>query len=209
MTSEKKVLLVLPGSRGSEVDRLLADFGNTVERLVKRFGDLEILLPAVPHMAERIKADVANWPVKPEIVLGEEAKFAAFRRAHAALAASGTVSLELAISGVPMAICYKLDWFYRRLKDLNKVWKFASVSSMVLPNIILERNVIPEFLDDDVHADTLEPVVEELLVDSPARKVQIEAFKDLDHLMRLPDDRTQSAAAADVVVELLAKRAKG
>ncbi|WP_346896557.1 lipid-A-disaccharide synthase [uncultured Roseibium sp.] len=206
VSSEKKVLLVLPGSRGSEVDRLLADFGTTVARLDKRFDDLEVLLPAVPHMVDRIRRDVADWPLKPEIVIGEDAKHAAFRRAHAALAASGTVSLELALAGVPMAICYKLDWFYRRLKDLNKVIQIVSATSMVLPNIILGRNVVPEFLDEEVNADRLEQVVADLLTDSEVRRVQIEAFRDLDHLMRLPDDRCQSAAAADVVMECLERR---
>ncbi|SHN15568.1 lipid-A-disaccharide synthase [Roseibium suaedae] len=199
----RKTLLVLPGSRGSEVDRLLKDFGQTIEVLEKSVLDLEILLPAVPRMEARIRAEAANWKIKPEIVTGNQAKHAAFRRAHAALAASGTVSLELAISGVPMAICYRLDWFYRRLKDINRIFPFASVSSMVLPNIILGRNVVPEFLDDEVCPEKLVPVLEQLLADTDARKEQVSAFSELDTIMRLPDGRSQSEAAAAVVMDVL------
>ncbi|ADZ70531.1 lipid-A-disaccharide synthase [Polymorphum gilvum] len=198
------VLLVLPGSRGSEVSLLLEDFGATVERLAAAFPGLEVLLPAVPHLAERIAERVASWPVKPQVVLGEAAKHAAFRRAHAALAASGTVSLELAASGVPMAICYKLDWFYRRVKQIHSIVPIASVSSMVLPNIILGRNIVPEFLDEEVTPGRLVPVLEGLLSEGPARADQVDAFKELDEIMRLPDGRPQSEAAARLVLDLLA-----
>jgi len=202
-----KVLLVLPGSRGSEVDRLLADFGGTVEKLKERFPDLEVLLPAVPHLRERIVEGVSQWKSKPTIVDGEADKYRAFRRAHAALAASGTVSLELAISGVPMAICYKLDWFYRRLRQIHKIIPIASVGSMVLPNIILGRNVVPEFLDDEANPGKLSDVIGDLLVDSSERRHQVEALKDLDARMQLPDGGKQSDAAASIVLKVLKRQA--
>lgn len=203
LSGGKPVLLVLPGSRGSEVSRLMDDFQKTVERLAAEVPGLEILLPAVPHMAERIKAHVANWSVKPEIVMGEQAKHAAFRRAHAALAASGTVSLELAVSGVPMAICYKLDWIYRTLKLVQKITPIIKVSSMVLPNIILGRNVVPEFLDEDVSVTILNPLLKRLLSDTPQRAEQLTAFAELDHVMRLPSGEGQGTAAARLVLEMV------
>ncbi len=201
--SEQKVLLVLPGSRGSEVSGLLEVFGQTVGRLSSEHSNLEVLLPAVPHLVDRIREDVKYWPVAPKILEGRTAKHAAFRRAHAALAASGTVSLELALSGVPMVVAYKLDWFYRRLKTLNRFVQIASVTSMVLPNIILERNVIPERLDDDANPDALAALVRPLLMDTPERNAQLDAFVLLDDMMRLPDGKSQRAAAADVVLSVL------
>lgn len=198
-----KVLLVLPGSRSSEVGRLLDTFGATVDRISKTVPDLEVVLPAVGHLEDAIRSGVKDWPVQPSIVTGRAQKAAAFRRAHAALAASGTVSLELALSGVPMVVAYKLDWFYRRVKELNQLFSFAGVSSMVLPNIILDQNVIPEYLDDDANPVALSSAVLTLLSDTPGRREQIDAFKRLDQVMRLPDGASQSGAAADIVLRRL------
>lgn len=203
--SGSDVLLLLPGSRRSEVDMLLEDFGKTAELLLARRPGLEILLPAVPHLAARIRSTVTTWPVNVTVVEGEAAKFAAFRRAHAALAASGTVSLELAASGIPMAICYRLDWFYRRLKQIHRIFPIASVSSMVLPNIILGRNVVPEFLDEAAAPEHLVDVVERLLASSPERQAQVDAFSDLDAAMRLPDGHSQSSTAARLVLDLIGR----
>ena len=203
LSEGRPVLLVLPGSRGSEIERLLPVFGETVRHVAERMPDLEVLLPAVPHLAERIRTETANWAIPPSVIVGEDAKFAAFRRAHAALAASGTVTLQLAISGVPMAVAYKVDWFYRRLKELNKVFHFSSLTSFVLPNIILGRNIIPEFLDEEVQATRLADEVCDLLSATDKRQAQISAFHDLDQIMALPDGQKQSEAAAQVVLDVL------
>jgi len=205
-----KVLLVLPGSRGSEIDRLLNVFGETVARVKRDLPDTEIVLPAVSHLEERIREGVSAWPVKPRIVTGLEAKNAAFRRAHAALAASGTVSLELALAGVPMVVAYKVDWFFRRMKDLNRIFKFSSVTSFVLPNIILGTKAVPEFLDEEVRPDVLTEHLKNLLADTPERREQVAELARLDEVMRLPDGHSQSAAAADVVLAAMrSDRLKG
>ncbi|WP_417669020.1 lipid-A-disaccharide synthase [Roseibium sp.] len=203
----KPVLLVLPGSRSSEIERLLPAFGEAVARVSEDCqGEVEILLPAVPHLLERIRSEIASWPIKPQIVEGEAAKLAAFRRAHAALAASGTVTLQLAISGVPMVVAYKVDWFFRRLKELNKVIRIFSLTSIVLPNIILGRNVIPEFLDEDVTAERLALEISRLLQEGPYRKAQTDGLAELDRIMRLPDGQSQSEAAAEVVLDVIARQ---
>lgn len=199
----KKVLLVLPGSRRSEIDRLLDVFGETVAKVKQAEPEIEVTLPAVSHLEDRIREGVANWPVQPEIVTGLDAKKAAFRRAHAALAASGTVSLELALAGVPMVVAYKIDWFFRRIKELNKIFKFSSVDSFVLPNIILGKMAIPQFLDDEVEPEILARHLTNLLSDSEERRDQLSELARLDDEMRLPDGYSQSAAAADVVVSLM------
>jgi len=203
----EKVLLVLPGSRGSEISRLLDVFGETVARVHKDMPQVRIVLPAVAHLEDRIRKGVGSWPVQPDIVTGIEAKRAAFRSAHTALAASGTVSLELALAGVPMVVAYKVDWFFRRLKDLNKVFKFASVTSFVLPNIILGKRAIPEFLDDEVQPGVLAGLLKTYLVDTPERRAQVNDLARLDEVMRLPDGYSQSAAAADVVIGCLKTKA--
>jgi len=202
-TGGEKVLLVLPGSRRSEIDRLLDVFGETVARVKQSKPETEVILPAVAHLEERIREGVADWSVQPEIVTDLEAKRAAFRRAHAALAASGTVSLELALAGVPMVVAYKIDWFFRRIKELNRIFRFSSVDSFVLPNIILGKIAIPQFLDDEVQPDVLARHLMNFLSDSEARRDQVAELQRLDELMRLPDGYSQSAAAADVVLSLI------
>ncbi len=206
LSESGRVLLVLPGSRRSEVDRLLDDFGQTVARVKEACPDLEVVLPAVTHLEDSIRERVSNWSVQPQIVVGLEAKKAAFRRAHAALAASGTVSLELALSQVPMVVAYKVDWFVKRLKELNRIFKFASVDSFVLPNIILGSKAIPEFLDEAVQPDTLAAELVELLEDGPARASQVAELARLDNLMRLPDGHSQRGAAANVVLSTMTSR---
>ncbi len=200
-----RVLAVLPGSRGSEVDRLLQVFGETVALVQRELPDIEVVLPAVPHLEARIRTGVSQWSVRPNIVTGRESKLAAFRRAHAALAASGTVSLELAIAGVPMVVAYKVDWFMRRLKDLNRVFKLANFDSFVLPNIILGDKVIPQFLDEEVQPAELARHLVQLLSDSPERLAQTEALATLDDIMKLPDGHSQREAAAKIVLQAMGR----
>lgn len=207
LNTTSPVLLVLPGSRRSEIDRLLQDFGKTLNLVQSQIPDLKVVLPAVAHLEGRIREGIADWPVKPDIVTGDAAKKAAFRQAHAALAASGTVSLELALSGVPMVVAYKVDWFFRRIKELNKIFKFASVDSFVLPNIILSTKAIPEFLDEEVEPGVLAKHLVELLEGGAERDRQIAELSRLDTVMRLPDGHSQRAAAAEVVMEAMNRNA--
>ncbi|WP_068316371.1 lipid-A-disaccharide synthase [Polycladidibacter hongkongensis] len=195
-------LLVLPGSRGSEVTRLLEPFGETVRQVCAKHEGLRVVVPAVKAQEARIREGVAAWGVPVEIVCGEQAKFAAFRRAHAALAASGTVSLELAIAGVPMVVAYKLDWFFRRLKWLNTYIKIAEVDSIVLPNLVAGENFVPEFIEEDAAPDKLAGALLSLLTDTGQREVQLEAMQRLDSCMRLPSGDSQARAAANILVKV-------
>ncbi len=193
------VLLVLPGSRRSEVSRLTAPFGETVNRVVQQCGPLEVVLPAVPRLVDEIRARVADWPIKPTIVEGEAEKLKALRRAHAALAASGTVSLELALAGVPTVVAYRTDPVVRPFKGLLKA------KSIVLPNLILDELAIPEFIDADSDPVRLAAALAPLLSDSPERAAQLAAFRRLEGLMD-PDGPAPSTRAAQAVLETLRDR---
>jgi lipid-A-disaccharide synthase len=198
----RPVLVVLPGSRRSEVTRLMPVFGATVEKVAALCGPLEVLLPAVPRLAAEIRAAAASWPVEPTIVEGEGAAYAAFRRAHAALAASGTVTLELALSGVPMVVAYRVDMFLRALKPLLKA------HSIVLANLILGENIIPEFLDDDAEPERLARTLAPLLAETPDRARQLAAFGQIEALMAL-DGNTPSGLAAEIVAEAMRQPPSG
>ncbi|MEA2992135.1 MAG: lipid-A-disaccharide synthase, partial [Alphaproteobacteria bacterium] len=107
--ADPPVLLVLPGSRTGEVRRLLGIFARTIDLIRRRYGPLEIAIPTVPHLLATIREATAAWPVPPRIVIDAEEKHAAFRKARAALTKSGTVTLELAVAGVPMVAAYKVS----------------------------------------------------------------------------------------------------
>jgi len=193
------VLLVLPGSRRSEVRRLMARFGETVALVADKIGPVEVVLPAVANLADEIRTRAADWPVQPTVVVGEDARHAAFRRAHAALAASGTVTLELALAGVPMVVAYRVDIFLRLLKP------FLIAKSIVLANLIAGENAIPEFLDGDATPEKLADALIPLLSDTPARGRQITACAAIEQRMRLADG-TPSGRAAEVVLASMRKR---
>ena len=132
--------------------------------------------------------------MKPRIVRGEAAKLAEFRRARAALAASGTVTLELALAGVPMVVAYRVSPLETLLKHVVRV------STIVLPNLILGTNAIPEFLQKACTPDNLADALAPLLADGPARAAQEEALARLDGLMSLPDGAAPSGRAAAIVL---------
>jgi lipid-A-disaccharide synthase len=198
--TDRPTLLVLPGSRRSEISRLMAPFGAAVAEIAARFAKLEVVLPAVARLRQQIDSAVVDWPVKPTIVEGEPQKLAAFRRAHAALAASGTVTLELALAAVPMVVAYRVDPLVRLFKRAFKP------RSIVLANIILDTNVIPEFVDGDCTPDRLSAAVVPLLRQSPERAAQLAAFAHLDGLMATPGGAPADLAAAEVIETVRRKR---
>jgi lipid-A-disaccharide synthase len=191
--AERRVLLVLPGSRDTEVDRLMRPFGEAAALISEAVPGIEIELPAVPHLRAKIEAAAARWKVAPKIVHGEAEKFAAFRRAHAALAASGTVTLELGLAGVPTVVAYRVDPVARLLK------RFLRIPSIVLTNLVLKENVVPEFLDGAGTPAVLARQVLPLLAESPERAAQISALARLREAMQVKEAPSDRAAA--IVIE--------
>ncbi|HSP26865.1 MAG TPA: lipid-A-disaccharide synthase, partial [Saliniramus sp.] len=193
-------LLVLPGSRRSEISRLSEPFAQALARFKAGYdGEISLTLPAVPHLAEELARLTRDWPVKPKIVLGEAEKFAAFRRAHAALAASGTVTLELALAGVPMVGAYKVSKVEEQLRHL------ITVDTIVLVNLILGEKIIAEYIQEDCAPQPLADALSAICVDGEARRVQLDAFARLDEAMSIGEE-TPSGRAARLVVETALRR---
>lgn len=191
-----RTLLLLPGSRRGEVSRLLEPFGETVNELRARGHKLRLVLPTVPHVAPTIAKSTQNWDQKPEIVTEPDAKWQAFAEADAALIASGTVSLELALSGVPMISCYKLDPVIRPVAPLLlKIW------SASLPNLIADRAIVPEFYDRFVRPGILARQVEALLIDGGMRDWQKAGFAEVRR--RMATDRPAGAIGAEAVLNMI------
>ncbi len=191
-----RTLLLLPGSRRGEVSRLLEPFGETVGELHARGHNMRLILPTVPHVAPAIAKSTRRWEQKPEIVTEPDAKWRAFGAADAALIASGTVSLELALSGVPMISCYKLDPVVRPLAPLLlKIW------SASLPNLIADRAIVPEFYDRFVRPASLVRQVEALFTDGGMRDWQKSGFAEVRR--RMATDRAAGAIGAEAVLSLI------
>ena len=193
------LIVALPGSRRSIMRRLIDDFGGALALLAREIGALEVMLPTMPHLAAEITERTANWPVAPRIVLGEEAKLAAFRNARAALAASGTVTLELALAGVPMIGAYKVSLIEEPLKYVVKA------PSILLPNLILGARAIPEILQRECTPQSLADALAALVGEGAPRDAQLGALARLDALMQLPDGDTPSARAARLVLRTIAE----
>ncbi|RWB72521.1 MAG: lipid-A-disaccharide synthase [Mesorhizobium sp.] len=188
-----KTVLVLPGSRRGEVRRLMEPFGKAMSALRQRGHRLRLLLPTVPHVTELVKASVASWDDKPEIIIEPERKWQAFGKADAALIASGTVSLELALAGVPMVSCYKLDPIARQLlQHMVTTW------SALLPNLISDRTLVPEFYDQYVRPENLARQLEALFADTGMRAWQKAGFDEIAR--RMATERPSGEIAAEVVM---------
>ncbi len=153
----RPVVVVLPGSRRSEVTRLLTPFRQTLACLAATAGPIEIIIPTVDHVRPLIEADLPQWPIRPHLVNGEADKFKAFRLATASLAASGTVTLELAVAGSPMVVAYKADWLVAALRFLIRV------PSVVLANLVLDEAAFPEFLQEAATPAALAAALQPLL----------------------------------------------
>jgi lipid-A-disaccharide synthase len=196
LTPGTPVLLVLPGSRPSEVSRLMGPFGEAIGILKREIGPMEILLPVVPSVRHLVEQALPFWPQQPYLIEGDDDKFRAFKLARAALAASGTVTLELAVTGVPMAVAYKVDLFAARLRFLMKV------HSVVLANLVLGENAFPECLQKDCTPEKLSVALLDLFKDCPARTAQIMALAKIRDKMFLPSG-APSGKAADAVIKML------
>ncbi|MEX0840782.1 MAG: lipid-A-disaccharide synthase [Xanthobacteraceae bacterium] len=192
--ADPPVLLVLPGSRGGEIRRHLDIFAKTIDAVGARAGVLDIVIPTVPHLYAGVNEAVAQWPARPRVVVEEEDKHAAFRIARAALAKSGTVTLELAVAGVPMVAAYKVSTIEAMIAR-----RLVQAPSVILANLVLEENVVPEFIQQTCTVENLTAALLPLLSDTPARRRQTEAFARLDAVMEI-GSASPSARAADIVL---------
>lgn len=172
-------VLVLPGSRRSEINHLMPVFGETVARVAAAVPGARFILPAVPHLRGMIAEAASSWPVRPDLVDGEAGKLAAFRSARAALAASGTVTLELALSQVPEVAAYRgAAW------EAFLARRLVKLPTVILPNLIVGERIVPEFIQDDATPEALSSALLAVLAEGPARAAQLAGFAEVERVMR-------------------------
>ncbi|MCK9919436.1 lipid-A-disaccharide synthase [Microbacteriaceae bacterium K1510] len=192
--SEPPLVLVLPGSRSGEVKRMAPVFGQALGRVAARHGPLDVVVPAVPRLADMVRAAVAAWPVPARVVTDPAEKDTAFRAARAALTKSGTSTLELAVAGIPMVAAYQVPLVEEVVARL-----LIKVESAILTNLVVGENVVPELLQRACTPDSLAGALLPLLADTPERRRQVEAFARLDAIMEIGRAVPSERAAAEVL----------
>ena len=199
---DDRLCLLLPGSRSTEISRLLPVFAQMAQDLAARNPGIRFLLPTVPRQEALVRRLTADWPVKPQVTTTAEGKWQAFAEADAAIAASGTIILELALARVPVVSTYRFDWLANTfLLKKVKVWSAA------IPNIIADYIVVPEFLNEQVRPGTLVRCFERLALDTAERRAMLEGY-DLVH-ERMQTPRPPGEAGAAVILDLLATKKAG
>lgn len=199
----RPIIVALPGSRSSEVGRLMEPFGDTLRLLCERGPAPQVLLPCVPHMRALIDQKRKGWPVTAHLLEDPDDKFRAFKLADAALAASGTVTLELALAGTPMVVAYRVDPvaapFLRRM---------IKAPTTVLANLVLGENVFPEFHQEKSSPENLAAALMPLLSDTPERRAQLAGLARIPDLIRIEGGKEPSGIAAEIVLSY-ARAGKG
>ena len=196
--ADQRTILLLPGSRSTEINALMPELKVTVDLLMQRNAGLRFVLPTVPRQEALVRRLVADWSVKPEILVGASAKWQAFAEADMAIAASGTVTLELALCSVPTVSIYKGDFLIRMMAKRIKVWSAA------LPNLIADQPVIPEHINEMVRPGYLCRWAECLSTDTPQRSAMLQGFETV--WQQLSTHVAPGEAGAGLVLELLARR---
>ncbi|EJF81719.1 lipid-A-disaccharide synthase [Candidatus Bartonella washoeensis Sb944nv] len=194
-------VLILPGSRNLEICSLMPIFGEVVKILTQRIPNLRIILPTLPHLMNKVRCFVQGWRSKVEIVVGEDAKWRSFADADVALAASGTVSLELALAKIPMVLCYKLDRF-------SQFFIFPKIMlwSAALPNIISDKPIVPEYFNEFLRPGMLARQIEQLLRNPLLRQAQLEAFEMMEQKMKT--EVPSREIAARTIITLLKEKSR-
>jgi len=199
LDKQQPVLVVLPGSRSSEIAKLMAPFGKTLELLARQGPAPQVIMPVLEARRSLIEEALKAWPLRPHLVSGDKDKFRAFRLADAALAASGTVTLELAIAGTPMVVGYRIGPFTALI-----VRPLIEAKSAVLANLVLDENAFPEFMQQECQPQNLAAAIADLLSDTPARRRQLKALARIPEALAVAGE-TPSLAAADIVLRYVEK----
>ncbi|MBK1836155.1 lipid-A-disaccharide synthase [Azospirillum sp. YIM B02556] len=197
-----RIVAVLPGSRKGEVSRLLPDFRATLDLLRPSHPNLIVVVPTVATVRDRVAAAIADWPVRTVMVEGDTEKYDAFAAAEVALAASGTVALELALARLPTVIAYRLNpitvALYRRL---------IRVKYVNLVNLMRDDMLVPELLQQDCRPDRLAAELGRLLDDSTARQEQIDGVAEVARWLGQGDTPPSERAARTILDVVTEKRA--
>ena len=195
--NETVLLAIIPGSRKSEVSRHLPVFGEAAKLLFNQCPNIEVIVPTLEATREMVEREVATWTMPVHLTENDHDKYAAFAAAEAAIAASGTVTLELAVAGTPAVTGYKMapatSFIAKRL---------VQVIYSNLVNLILNRDVVPEFLLDKCRPNLLADAVRKILNNHALQNTQKTAFKEAIFLLT-KDSTDPNQRASEAVLSVL------
>ena len=195
----KKIITILPGSRHNEVGRLLPVFAEAARRLLAQNPDFYFVIPTVRTVANHVKAEAAKLNLPLLVVESQQDRYNAFRASSAAIAASGTVALELAICHIPHVIGYKVSPLTAFIAD-----KFLKIQFVNLSNIMLGREVVPELLQEQCIAGNIVRYINELLSHGELYQRQMDGFDKVKALLS-NGEQTPSDNAADFILDLISR----
>lgn len=198
---ETPVLCVLPGSRRSETKYLLPVFKEAVAILAEKDPTMRVVVPTVVTVEKTVRDAVSDWALPVDVVTGEAARYDAFAASSAALAASGTVALELALARVPYTIAYKMNPISSYLARRLVTGKFAN-----LVNIMANREVVREYLLENCRPALLAAEIERLLENEAYRNAEVDRAFDVLKTLGADGEETPSDKAADIVLECASKK---
>ena len=202
IAADNKIICLLPGSRHNEVARLLPTFLEAAAILKQQHPELFFVIPTVKTVATRVKKMIKTSPLPILVVESEEDRHNAMSAATAAIAASGTVALELAIANVPHVIGYKVAPLTAIL-----VKKFLHIQFVNLSNILLGREIVPELLQDNCQPENIVHYINRFLEKDNLYRYQQEGFKKVQSILGLGEQKP-SERAADIILELIKKNKK-
>jgi lipid-A-disaccharide synthase len=191
-------LLCLPGSRRGEIDRHMSAMGEALNELKARKKPVEVNIHVLERHAALVKNQVSKWVFPVSVTHDAQSKSALFSSADAALAASGTVTLELALAGIPTVSIYKIDPLARTMRHMVKIWTAS------LPNLIADQAIVPEYIDWMIRPGLIARQIEQLARPGAARDAQIEGFAMVRE--RMQTERASGDIAAERVLALIDKK---
>jgi lipid-A-disaccharide synthase len=198
----ERVVVMLPGSRSSEVGFLWPDFRAAIDLTAHAVGPLRVVIPVVPTVGASIAAAASDWPRETILVHDGDDKWGAFEAADAALTKTGTITTELALAQAPMVSAYKAGqltaWAARRI---------MTVKYFNMLNLVLDRMAIPELLQEDCTPANLSRELIALIKDPAARAAQAASAQDALKLLGLGQPPASDRAAQAILEIALAARA--
>lgn len=198
LSNKTPTILFMPGSRRSELPKLMPVFKQTLSLLKRQLHDVTAVIPTSPLAKERVLHMVNDWPVKPIIIHDPQDKYNAYAAANAALTKSGTTTLELALAKVPMAVTYRVNPVTAMIAR-----RMIKVPYVCMLNLLANDQVVPELLQEDCHPEKLSAMLMGLLTDPQKAKAQQDAFTEIMHQLSGPNDELPSHVAAKEILEMI------
>ncbi|OUI78965.1 lipid-A-disaccharide synthase [Commensalibacter intestini] len=198
LSDKAPIVLFMPGSRRSELPKLMPVFKQTLSLLKRQLHDVTAVIPTSPLAKERVLHMVNDWPVKPIIIHDPQDKYNAYAAANAALTKSGTTTLELALAKVPMAVTYRVNPVTAMIAR-----RMIKVPYVCMLNLLANDQIVPELLQEDCHPEKLSAMLMGLLTDPEKAKAQQDAFTQIMHQLSGPNDELPSHVAAKEILEMI------